>query len=363
MEQQPAAPAPTNETPAPATISATRDAANRGDLSAFMQAHEAAQRGRDVARVEVKAEPAAAIETPAAPEPQPTISKRQQAVNDSIRQAVDSATAHYRAEIDRLQARLSTAPAQHQQPQAPQAQPQAQPTQAEYERYLAMPDAPKEENFSGVDGFQRYTAAMGLFIAKKFHEEQQTRAAQHQTQEQLTAAQRARVDGFIGRLDAAKGADPEFVAKLTPEVRALKPFDALQPGEAGGPHNVVAEQIFDSPIAPQMLLHLSQHPEELVRLITMPDHIAALPRAARHKAHIQFIVREYGRLEGQIAASAAAPAQATQPAVSTISAAPPPAPQLTRATAPSDPKAAALSRDDFRGFLSVHTQERLAAKG
>jgi len=352
LESPTVTPAPAPPTPPP-TVPASVDAVTKGDYQAFHESEAATRIGTPKAPVAVapelpKVESAAPeqVQPPVAPTA-PTLSKRQQDANERIRQAVERATADLRAENDRLRRGVA---------QPPAVEPQAQ-REPEWKRFAAMPDAPKLADFESVED---HSAAMALFIADARHAERSAAEHSRSLSEQLTAAQVARVEAFGAQLEAAKVADPTFIDALTPEVRALKPFSALQPGEAAGPHNVVAEQVFDSPIAPQVLRHLSAHPGELARLTTMPPSILALPRAAQAKAHIQWIVREFGKLEGQLESTTPEP-QASTPA-SPISAAPPPLPVLTRAGSSADPKAAALAKGDFASFSALERADRAAKR-
>lgn len=344
--------------PAESTISAARDAANKGDFSAFLDADTAARDGAPKPRIETPA-PAAkaaapATETadpPASPTPQaPPVSKRQDDINNKIREAVDRATADLRAQLA-----ARPAPAQPVAPAAPET-----PSTPEWKRIAALPDAPKLEQFDGPNALGEHAAAMALFVheTKQSADQQRSQQAQHET------AQRARVDGFHATLTAAKTADPDFINKITPEVRALKPLGALAPGESAGPLNILTEQIYDSPIADRVLLHLSQHPDALQRFAAVPPQIAALHPSQRVQAHVQYLIREFGKLEGQIEASTAPPVQpaaTVQP--STITAAPPPPPTLTRAGGTADPKAAAFARGDFAAWDRIEMSEQMAKRG
>lgn len=343
----------------PATVSATVDAAVKGDFAAFADAHTANRKGAPQAKVAAApnpSEPAAPVTTEPAQQTQPPpISRRQQDANERIRQAVERATADLIAENARLKQQVQ--PRQAAQPQTQQ--PAPQPETPEWERYAALPGAPNQNDF---DDYAKFTAALSLFIADTRYAEREAAGQARQTHDELTAAQRARVDTFTQQLDSARVADPEFVSKLTPEVRALKPFDALAPGEPSGPANVVAEQVFDSPIAPAVLLHFSQHPEALARLTSVPDSIKALPRAAQAKAHIQWIVREFGKLEATLDTAAPAAASAPAPAASPVTSAPPPVPALTRAGSTANPKDTALARGDFAAFQDADRAERIARR-
>lgn len=361
MEAVPAS-APTQpEAPAPSTISATRDAANRNDFSAFQEADTAARKGTPLEKVEAPAVEEAAPANPgnvAAPPVERAISKRQQDINDKIRVSTENATADLRREVEQLRAQLSRpAPVAPQAPTKP-AEPVATP-QEEWERIAAMPNAPKLANFDSVES---HAAAMSVFAFRTLQTEQANQHAQHTEQTQLSEAQAARVNTFSTRLQEAAAADPTYATKLTPEVRALKPFGALEKGEASGPRNVIAEQVYDSPVAPQVLLHLSEHPEALTALETMPAAIAALPPSLRTRAHLQHIVKEFAKLEGRFETPPVA-AGAVAPVVpSPISAAPPPPPTVHRPSTSSDPKASALARGDVSTYLELDRQERASKR-
>ena len=216
------------------------------------------------------------------------------------------------------------------------------PRQDEFEDFSLFLDAREAWNERRID--RKTTMAA----------EQRRLTRAHET---LTAAQQARVQTFADQLSKASAADPTFTDALTPEVRALRPFAALQPGEPGGPANVVAEQVFDSPIAPQVLRHFSEHPEALARLITMPPEIQAMPAAVQVSRQLQWIVKEFGKLE----AALSAPATTATPLPTTLTHAPPPAQTLgSRPAPPVDPKAAAVKSGNTAAYRAIRRQERAA---
>lgn len=341
---------------APPTISATRDAANRGDFVAFQDADSAARQGAPLEKVEaepIEAEPV----QPGAPTPEPPRqpSKRQQELNDRIREGVERGTAAVRAEVDKLRAQLDARPAPP-TPSTPArpAEPEATP-QEEWRRITAMADAPKLANFDSVE---EHSAAMSVFVTRTLAKEQAQEHQQRAEHEQITQAEGARVDAFSTRLRDTAAADPTFATKLTPEVRALKPFSALANGEASGPRNVIAEQVFDSPVSPQVLLHFSAHPEALTALETMPAAIAAMPPSLRTRAHVQHIVKEFAKLEARFEQAPSAETASAVAVPSPISSAPPPPPTLSKASASNDPKASALARGDVDTFIRLDREER-----
>jgi hypothetical protein len=355
LNPAPAAPAPA---PAPATEPVTQSAAHAavasGSSRDFRVARRAERAGTPLPPVPVSTEPAPAADTttPApttvAPAPAPTpvdpqVSRRQQEANERTRRAVEAATADLRRELDSVRAQLPK-PAATTPPAAPT------PTAPAWKKYHDHPDAPKLEEFESLS---EHAAAMAHFVVKQVSAE----SAQESENNELTNAQQARAGKFVEQLNAAKVADPEFTQKLTPEVRALKPFNALQPGEGGGPVNVVAEQVFDSPIAPKILLHFSQHPEDLRRLATVPEHLRSLPARAQAEQHIQWIVREFGKLEGRLE-TPATPAPAPPKTLTEA-----PAPPTTLGTRPAeaaDPLAAAIRSGDTGAYRRMRREQRAA---
>jgi hypothetical protein len=353
MESPTATPAAPAQPAAPTTVSAEFDAATKGDYAAFKSASDAARAGKPAA--DVTATPAEPTDKSTAPA-QPPLSRKereQQEANERVRRAVEAATADLRTELAALKAAPRSA-------EPPKASEPPKPNEPAWKRYAAMADAPKLGNFDSVE---EHAAAMALFIADKRHDERTAEARHRADVEALGTVHEKRINGFVSQLQAAKAADKDFQTKLAPEVIALKPFGALKEGEPSGPANIIAEQLFDSPIAPQVMLHLSQHPEELARLQTMPEAIQALPPHLRVRAHMQWIVREFGKLEGIVAAGAAptqTPSAAHAAAPSTITAAPPPPPSVSNRTgATADPSASAVARGDFASFQRTENQKRL----
>lgn len=351
----PAAPAPA---PAPAAEPVTQSAAHAavasGSTREFRAARRAERAGTPLPAVTATAapEPVTDTNTPApttgtpAPAPAPVdpqLSKRQQEANERTRRAVEAATADLRRELDAVRAQLPK-PAATTPPAAPT------PSEPAWKKYHDHPDAPKLADF---DSLSEHSAAMAHFVMEQANAER----AQASQQQELTSAQQARAGKFVEQLQAAKVADPEFTNKLTPEVRALKPFSGLQPGEGAGPLNVVAEQVFDSPIAPKVLLHFSQHPEDLRRLATVPEHLRSLPAAAQAEQHIQWIVREFGKLEGRLET----PATPGPAPLKTLTEAPAPPTTLgTRPAEAADPMAAAIRNGDTSAYRRMRREQRAA---
>lgn len=339
----------------PTTISPTKAAATKGDFLAFDDAERAARSGKplpDVAAPPVTAKkpaasaaPVAAVETVVEPaETRRTREEKdQQRINDAIQRGIA-------AELDR---RAAAAP-----PVAAE-KPVAVP---DYKRIMALPGAPKLAEF---DSAEEHNFAAATFVQQTLSAERTAETQHASTLEQLTQEQTARVDRFVTQLNETKAADPTFVEKLSADVKALKPFGALTPGEVGGPANVVAEQLYDSPVAPAVALELSK-PGVLAALLAMPPHIAAMTDPARRTSlHTQHLVREFNRLEGRLLASTAssdAPAPVETTAKGPIATVPAPVATIQRARTVSDPTKAAIAKNDFGAFDRIEREKELAKR-
>ncbi len=359
----------TQET-APATVSAEVAASEKDDFSAFEQAHTAKRQGKPLAAVP-------APEKAESTEPR-QLSNRQKAINDAAQKAADTATATLQEENRRLkdelaQRTLTREPARTE----PVAQPVVEsPVKGDpaYKRYMAMPDAPKLDDFESVAD---HNFAAALFVAQKLNEEQSQQAQQRDA---YVGAAKQRVDTFVGRLNEAKKADPEFVTKLSDEVKALHPeATALAQGEPLHPRHFVGDLVYDSEVAPAVLLHFSEHPDALTALETMPERIKAIPFAPgvpllqqpRILAHKHYMAHEFAKLEGRLesaSGSARAPIEsasdrhvAVDPP-SPISKAPPPPPTLSRPGRTTDPMESALKRDDITAFMALELEKKRARR-
>jgi hypothetical protein len=225
----PAAPAPTVDTPA--TQTAVQSAVSKSPQE-YREARRAERAGKPLPPVPVT--PGEGDVPPAAPQ----LSKRQQKINAAAERAVDSATATLQEENARLKAQLASASPKAPEPPKPAAAAPAPPA-----------EIPKTFPSLAEYSEKHPNASLEDFLNARDDWKDQRRAADAHSQaetDELTAAQRARVETFVGRLNETKAADPTFVSKLTDEVKALRPFGAVTPGDATGPRNVIAEQIYDS---------------------------------------------------------------------------------------------------------------------
>lgn len=341
--QTPATPAP----PADVTITATRDAANRGDFGAFEKADSAAKAGKplaDIAAAPEKPAPAASTETTPAPAaaaavdtPERQLSRRQQETNDRIREAVERTRATDAAEIARLRALV---------PDADRRTAPAAPAQPGIDPNDPPPDPSDTAKYPEERWDLKFLDDRAAWAARQ--ENRRLQAADASAREHSTRIQslEARDRQFNERLKAAKDADPQFITKLSADVRSLRPRDDLQPGERPTPLNDVADLILRSETPDRYMRHFSDHPEELARFAALPDPATV---------HFQF-----GLLHAQLHTDAKpAPTPTPKKLISDFT---PPAPIVDKPQTSSDPKSAALARGDFATFDKLDMQERIAKR-
>jgi hypothetical protein len=204
---------------------------------------------------------------------------------------------------------------------------------AEAARFRAMPDAPKLEDFESYDD---WAIEMASFVADKKLEERDRRSQQEATARQEEQRFTEKVTKASERFKGYLEKHPEAKDRIRPELLAIVPISQLRPSETPGPHNFIAEQIFESDFTGELVDHFStdagvQDFQRLMRL--SPDAI----------------VREIGRIEARFMDSGTKTTPVRAP--KTISTAPDPAETLgRRPAAPADRLEAALHTGDFSAY-------------
>ena len=156
------------------------------------------------------------------------------------------------------------------------------------ERYMAMPNAPKEEDY---ERYSDYTADLSIFIADQRYAEKEQARQQTAAQRAAEEARKAVNEAFIGRIEAA---EPDFLQSVSQDVLDIPTFDSLQPNEPVTAWHVIGEEIRRSEHVVGLMRFFTQHPDELQRLATLP------PRD---------LTRSMAILESRIGAAPAGPAQ------------------------------------------------------
>lgn len=220
--------------------------------------------------------------------------------------------------------------------------PATAPTLAEYERFLAMPGAPKEEDF---DSYAKFSAAQSLFITDQRWQEHQTRTREDVSFSQTVDTVRQMGESAQQRVTEFAKGDPDFASKVNPQLLDLDTATVRRlRGESVGQQHVLAEEIAKSEQVGPLLLHFST-PEgqaewgRLVRL-SEPD-----------------LLRAFGRLEARFDG-------VQTPPPNHVSKAPTPPTVLGQQQADSsDPVDAAIKRKDGAAYMREQNKRDLAAMG
>lgn len=331
--QTPVVPAqPAAETPTP-TISASRDAANKGDYSAFNDAHLAGKRGTPLAEVPIPVPeppepPPPPLGTPKPTEEAKQVSKRQQQINDYERKIAEQ-----NERIARLEA-ASRPAAPRSEPKAdPAPTPKPAPAFGSYDDWIKThPDAPYED----------YMEARTLARVRHEIAEENRLAREAYDREQAVHAQTRIGQEVNSRLQKARDNKIDVDALMETPL----PIDPSMPG-----FDAVSGILARSEVLVELMQHFVAHPDEAVRIAQMPPGVAA--------SHLW---RLEGRVERAAAATEQTPSASPPASTSTITAAPPPPPTLSRPASSTDPKASALARGDWNAFNQAEIAERVAKR-
>lgn len=159
----------------------------------------------------------------------------------------------------------------------------------------ATTDAPAKPKAEDFDNYEDFVEARARFAA---NEEWEKREKASQEQAQFTARDnsiREAVTTFQSRFEEAAKADPAFTDKTRDLAGFLRPSFLLGKGEPRDQFTAIADEIITSEQAPALMLHLSEHRDDLQRIASLGS-----PRA---------IAREMAKLEERLgAAPTSAPA-------------------------------------------------------
>lgn len=223
-----------------------------------------------------------------------------------------------------------------------------EPTEADFKRYLAMPGAPKAEQFDG--DLDAYTAAMGVFIAKQITKEQFDQMfTERQRASEAESAQLHELNEAISsaeeRAKADEARDPQWREKLDPALAAIAPMRLLSPGQKPHPMHFIKDQV----------MFESEHPCSLLVFMSTEEGRKWAFGLARLRP--ERIVREIAIKD---ASFADAPDDDHPP--SHVSAAPPPGQHLGRKpSAPVDPLKSAQESGDVEGFINQRNRQLVGA--
>lgn len=406
-------------TPSTETVSAERAAADRGDVSAFLQASRDRRTGKPAANVErpkADGQQTRGSDTNADATGRPVVAGREgtpakgptdrdreadERLTTRIRDAVDTATADSRRQIRELEERLaattratSTTDTRGTGAATTGESPRKALTSADIKRYQAMPDAPKLDDKDTAGNFlyetaQEHSVALADFIGEARATERAD--AQRTTGDRVARVRKEaeRVTTFAGRIEAFKqahadrlvdnGKGQKIALPLAPAIGGLYGFAKLaeinaqrqqsgQPPIAATIDHAIAEEIYDSDLPGDVLLFLSDHPEELaaLRQCQTPAQLTRVFGRLEQKAlgGSTTTASAAGKAPGAGASDTDTTAEARRKAADavdrSVSSAKPLQGNLGRAgNASTDPEESAVKAQDFGAFQQVQRARRV----
>ena len=235
-------------------------------------------------------------------------------------------------------------PSSSAKPQDSQPAPKANQEPPAWERYLADPNAPREEDF---DDYRKFVAAMSSFAVKRALEDHERRQALDRDSQRRMSEIDQSYKTFKSRVDEAQKSDPEFEHKIDPGLMGIIPSSALLPHEQIRPANALLQHVVESEAAPALLLHFSTPSGQQDW-----SNLAAAPTPAA-------MARAFGRIEARFLTDGS-PAPASKPAAKPITSAPEPPTALGRRASSPDVAASALAKGDFAGYRAAADAADLA---
>lgn len=123
--------------------------------------------------------------------------------------------------------------------------------------------------------------------------QREKQAAEQNAQKMFEESKRKIYTGFEAVMKAETESNPGWIDKIDPDLLELKPSAELPPGVKPGRENMLADLLIFSPVAPKLLMHFTEHPEDLQRFSTLHP--------------LRFGV-EFGKLEDRMTAATTATA-------------------------------------------------------
>lgn len=169
-------------------------------------------------------------------------------------------------------------------------QPRQEQRPSDRERYLAMPGAPKQTDYTD---YGEFIADQTLFLEEQRHRERSNHASAQRSSQDVQRTRTTLNTEFNTRIQEAVQGNPEFLNSISDEVMNIPTFDVLQRGERPTGWHVLGEEIRRSDIAPAVMEYFTDNPKILQRIATLP------PRE---------ITRTMAILESRITAASTGPA-------------------------------------------------------
>lgn len=180
-----------------------------------------------------------------------------------------------RSERQKLAARLAEL-------EAPKREPvKAEPAKAEP---IKSEGAPKQSDYEDYGDF---VIAAAKWAAEDTHKARDKDRSERERTAKIDKDIHEWKSGFSTRIQERVKAEPDFLSKLSEDVRALKPiYNAIRDNEPVTALNYVADRLISSKQAPELALYLSTHDGELERLAALRTTEDVLYEMAKIEARL-----------------------------------------------------------------------------
>lgn len=129
-------------------------------------------------------------------------------------------------------------------------------------------DDDTEPVFQEGDDFGEHVKRLASWEARKLFKEAEVKRQREAAQAEAVREVRELHSAYSQRMDDYAAEHPDLYERLDPEIMSLKPAKVLPPNERTE-ESYIFEEIVSSEHAPELLLHLSEHPQEFQRLATL----------------------------------------------------------------------------------------------
>lgn len=130
----------------------------------------------------------------------------------------------------------------------------------------ADPAADGRPHPSQYEDYEQYVEALAEWKADRRIEAKLQEVAQKREADEAAQGVVKRIQGF-----REKAAAPDLADRIDPELGELRPASLVPPGERITQGNVLAEEFLQSDHPAELMLYLTEHPEEKARLLNAPD--------------------------------------------------------------------------------------------
>jgi hypothetical protein len=348
------APVASSATP-DAPLSASDQAVANGDVAGYRAVRAAERAGKPIPTPSADSSSAEPVEQAASTDaqtdtPASETGRPQKNAETRIKEllAKEKAAA---ARAEAAERRLAELEARPSQPDAKRAEPSPAPVGkidypkelASYDDHLAAHPEASYDDYMDARADYRTDQREQLKARATQEETARTQAAETVRQRDARAKQ---------QFDEAVKADPDFWTNVSDEIKALRPTDSLRDPKTGkftgqvNRGNVLADEILKSDVAPQLMRHFSDHPEEMRRILALPEY----------DDFKEALVSLKLTLKGS--------AKPAEPPTPQLTQAPkPPTTVGSRTGVPADAIDAAVAADDVAAFKAAKLRQRAAQHG